>query len=197
MDFLLREEPFKQLTWQDFEKLILSLLQELGAASAQWTGPGPDAGVDIVAEVPLQDPLGLMSTYRLIVQCKHYANSGRAVSRRDLESLRYAIDRNRDEPSNLLCVTSTAVTRSAGEMISQLNDRNPLGSRVFVLDERRSCPSSVSVPVARCTVLPPGARAETDSLRGRLGGLRRRYETVREAQESGTPTKREMLLKSL
>jgi hypothetical protein len=51
-----------------------------------WTGKGPDQGRDLIAEETATGPLGSFRR-RWLVQCKHYAHSGKSVGRDELPSI--------------------------------------------------------------------------------------------------------------
>ena len=78
---------FKELP-QDgtaFEQFIreMCLIYDL---HPQWTGKGPDQGRDILINERARGPIGDFSR-RWLVQCKHFAHSGKSVGRDDLDSI--------------------------------------------------------------------------------------------------------------
>lgn len=68
-----------------FEQLVRELLR-VADASPAWTGKGVDQGRDLIAEETATGPIGSFRR-RWLVQCRHYAHSGRSVGRDDLLSI--------------------------------------------------------------------------------------------------------------
>ena len=68
-----------------FELLVRELLYRRGL-EVYWTGKGPDGGKDIVC---IERVAGNFNTFekRWVVQCKHNAHSGKAVSSDDVPSI--------------------------------------------------------------------------------------------------------------
>jgi hypothetical protein len=128
---MLTFEQFQQATRLDFsdiadghefECLVQELLQGLGF-EAQRTGLGTDKGVDITAEETLTDKLGVQRTRRYIVQCKHFAESKRAVGTSDVADVLDTVVRNRG--NGYLLVTSSDVTTTVRMKLSELSDSHP------------------------------------------------------------------------
>ncbi|WP_404362903.1 restriction endonuclease [Corallococcus coralloides] len=78
---------FKELPddGQAFEQLVRELLFSRGL-HVQWSGVGPDGGRDLVCHEKLQG-LFASETRVWLVQCKHYANSGKSVGIGDLDDI--------------------------------------------------------------------------------------------------------------
>ena len=68
-----------------FEQLIREILLVYDL-HPQWSGKGPDQGRDILATEKLEGPMGEAERTWLI-QCKHFAHSGRSVGRADVGSV--------------------------------------------------------------------------------------------------------------
>ncbi len=73
-----------------FQSLVVRLLEVMGYRILQEAGSGPDGGRDILVERKLGDAMGEMRE-RVLVQCKHGAHSGRAVSDGDLEGWQHPL----------------------------------------------------------------------------------------------------------
>src|SRR5262245_2466892 len=65
-----------------FEQFVRELLLILGV-HPQWTGQGPDQGRDILATEALSGSIE-KAERRWLVQCKHFAHSGKCVGRADV-----------------------------------------------------------------------------------------------------------------
>ncbi len=77
---------FKEL--QDgntFELLVRELLYRRGL-EVYWTGKGPDGGKDLVCVEKVVGNFNIFEK-RWVVQCKHNAHSGRAVSPKEISRL--------------------------------------------------------------------------------------------------------------
>jgi len=71
-------------TGEDFELLCEDLLQAMGFTIEAKPARGPDLGKDIIAIKTIIDDVGIPDTHRYLVECKHYAKSGRSVLERDV-----------------------------------------------------------------------------------------------------------------
>jgi hypothetical protein len=78
------ELDFTDLTPDQFVELCADVLGATGFKNISLGGRGPDLGCDILAEEDLVDHTGYSETRRWVVQCKHYAGSGKNVSARDI-----------------------------------------------------------------------------------------------------------------
>jgi hypothetical protein len=78
---------FKQIkTGEDFELLCEDLLREMGYTIEASVSRGPDMGRDIIASKTVLDEMGFTEDYRYLVECKHYAKSGKSVQEADIGS---------------------------------------------------------------------------------------------------------------
>ncbi len=106
----------------EFECMVQELFQTMGM-HAERTGLGPDQGADIIAEEIMFDRLGTKQVRRYVIQCKHFAHSGKAVGRSDVRDVGDTI-RNHSANGYVL-VTSTDVTSSLKERLQQLRASEP------------------------------------------------------------------------
>ncbi len=106
----------------EFECMVQELLQTMGM-HAERIGLGPDQGVDIIAEEIMLDRLGAMQVSRYVVQCKHFAHSGKAVGRSDVTDIRDTIGNH--GANGYVLVTSTDVTSSLKERLQELREAEP------------------------------------------------------------------------
>lgn len=68
-----------------FEQLVRELML-IADMRPHWSGKGPDQGRDIIITEVANGPLAIFER-RWLVQCKHYAHSGKSVGRDDLGSI--------------------------------------------------------------------------------------------------------------
>jgi formylglycine-generating enzyme required for sulfatase activity len=71
---------------EDFELLCEDLLQAMGFTIEAKVARGPDLGKDIIATRTLPDLAGFSEPHRYLVECKHYAKSGKSVREADIGS---------------------------------------------------------------------------------------------------------------
>ncbi|NIO70829.1 MAG: hypothetical protein GTN71_17795 [Anaerolineae bacterium] len=71
---------------EEFELLCEDLLQAMGFSIEAKPARGPDLGKDIIAIQTVTDRAGFSETHRYLVECKHYATSGKSVQERDIGS---------------------------------------------------------------------------------------------------------------
>jgi hypothetical protein len=107
----LAPEDFKQLPKDGarFEALICQLLEALGYRILERPAIGTEGGRDVLVERTLKDPMGEKSE-RVVVQCKHFAHSGRAVGDNDVGVWRNAMARYKAR--GYLLVTDSRITEN-------------------------------------------------------------------------------------
>jgi hypothetical protein len=74
-------------TGEDFELLCEDLLRARGLTILSKVARGPDRGQDIVASSTDTDKLGFSRSLRILVECKHFAKSGRSVREADVGNI--------------------------------------------------------------------------------------------------------------
>lgn len=77
---------FTRIDPEEFELLCEDLLQAMGFIIEAKVARGPDLGKDIIAAHTMTDPAGFVETRRYLIECKHYAASGKSVQERDIGS---------------------------------------------------------------------------------------------------------------
>lgn len=92
--------------WQSFEDLVRELLDGLGLEPLP-TGVGPDRGADFLVNEPSAGPIQGRKNRRWVVECKHFAKSGRAVGANDINDVPGCVSAH--EASGYLLVSSTRV----------------------------------------------------------------------------------------
>jgi formylglycine-generating enzyme required for sulfatase activity len=90
---------------EDFELLCEDLLRAMGFTIVQSPARGSDAGVDLIVSETVKDTIGFTEERKSLVQCKHYAHSGKAVPFADVANYREAMDQARVR--RYLLITST------------------------------------------------------------------------------------------
>lgn len=71
-------------TGEDFELLCEDLLRAMGYAVEASVSRGPDLGRDIIVSKMVTDEMGFTENYRYLIECKHYAKSGKSVRESDI-----------------------------------------------------------------------------------------------------------------
>jgi len=107
----LTPEDFKQLPKDGarFEALVCHLLQMMGYRVLEKPAVGTEGGRDVLVERVLRDEMGEQCE-KVLVQCKHYAGSGRAVGDSDVGVWQNAMARH--DAHGYLLVTDTRVTEN-------------------------------------------------------------------------------------
>lgn len=95
----------KIVSGDDFELLCRDVLKATGAEIVSHPSVGPDGGKDIVINVKSEDILGTIENHKYVVQCKHYAISGKSVREQDLGDIRSVMDKN--DAIGYILITST------------------------------------------------------------------------------------------
>lgn len=116
-----------------FEALVCELLQKMGYTILQGPAVGPDGGRDILIERTLKDELAELRE-RVVVQCKHYAHSGRTVRERDLGVWENTV--HRYDAQGYLLVTSTTVTENLSRAFSEFTRSNRPRWATYWIGER-------------------------------------------------------------
>jgi hypothetical protein len=118
--------PFlEKLDWKDFERLCADLLEAEGFLIE--SEPFVDrTGADIIAVETYQshDPNRHLRV-RWRVQCKHYANSGNNLGRKEVEESLYNYAAARGPNDGLFLIVSTDYTEAAKEVIDRHTKTNP------------------------------------------------------------------------
>jgi formylglycine-generating enzyme required for sulfatase activity len=146
---------------EDFELLCEDLLQAMGFTIEAKVARGPDRGKDIIATRTIPDPAGFAETHRYLVECKHYAISGRSVPEAAIGSpIARMGDHNCDR---YILATSTVPTEkvraqlvgisnavfhyratiwSKGDLTRLLDEHPGVRERYFLTESKPSAPAS-------------------------------------------------------
>lgn len=97
---------FKELSKDgtDLELLTREIFKREGF-EVHWTGKGPDGGRDLIVIERIQGPLSSFKR-KWLVQCKHYAHSGKSVGKDEANSLITDCERIKADGYLLVCTTS-------------------------------------------------------------------------------------------
>jgi len=94
----------------DFELLCRDVLKSKGVTILSNPAVGPDQGKDILIEVESEDELGTKEKHKYVVQCKHFAKSGKSVQAIDLGDIRSVCDKYDAQGYFLIASTMPSVT---------------------------------------------------------------------------------------
>lgn len=123
---------FSKLSWQEFETLVCDLLEAEGFFNIDKAGgSGGDMGLDILAEETRTSLTGRVSSFRWMIQVKHYATknspsglkaSNRNVGHKEISDIIGFLSEH--SADGFLVITDTGLTASAVKKISSIhNDR--------------------------------------------------------------------------
>ena len=150
---------------EEFELLCEDLLQAMGFSIVQPPARGPEGGKDLIISEIVRDRMGFTEERKTLVQCKHKAQSGKAVGFGEVANYRDVMDQY--QVQRYLLITSTLPTedlRTKFEATSKKGDYVALiwskGDLDRLLDEhpdvrKRYFPSEVEEEPT-----PAGALAE-------------------------------------
>ena len=106
--------------WKQFQDLCADLLEAEGFKNVHSAGTGPDFGRDLWAEEELEFSAGLSETIKWIVQCKHYAGSGRAVGAGEIKEIQDYLELHKAD--GILIITDTSLSSAAVLKLEKFND---------------------------------------------------------------------------
>ncbi|MBC8470844.1 MAG: HEAT repeat domain-containing protein [Planctomycetes bacterium] len=125
----MKELQFNKLTWRKFETLTASLLEAEGFVNViSAGGSGGDMGLDISADEIRRSISGRVSTFRWMVQAKHYAGQPgtkktkipKNVGHHEISDIITFLSEH--DAQGLLLITDTNVTSSAAKKITSFHD---------------------------------------------------------------------------
>ncbi len=93
----------------DFELLCRDVLKSKGVTILSNPAVGPDQGKDILIEVESEDELGTKEKHKYVVQCKHFAKSGKSVQEKDLGDIRSVCDKHDAQGYFLIASTMPSI----------------------------------------------------------------------------------------
>ena len=107
---------------EEFELLCEDLLKAKGLDVQSKPSRGPDGGADMIVGITVTDGLGFRQESRILVECKHFAHSGRSVRESDVGSI---IERTiRHNCNKYLLITSTLPSASVSQQLQAIS-QNP------------------------------------------------------------------------
>lgn len=101
---------------ETLQALTEHICKELSCETS-WIARGPDGGRDLLVAETLRGEF-VVQTRRWLVQCKHFAESGRAVNERDLGSVKDQCAKHKAD--GFLLVTTTVATNEVRELFEAL-----------------------------------------------------------------------------
>ena len=112
-----------------FQQLVREILL-IADLHPQWSGKGPDQGRDIIIS---ERATGYLNTFerRWLVQCKHFAHSGKSVGRNDVGSV---VDDCRQVNYGYFLVCSTQPSASLVTKLDEIRDRPENGLAIKIWD---------------------------------------------------------------
>jgi len=109
-------------TGEEFELLCEDLLRAKGLDMQSRSSRGPDGGADMIVGMIETDDLGFREESRILIECKHFAHSGRSVRESNVGSI---IERTiRHNCNKYLLITSTLPSTSVSQQLQAIS-QNP------------------------------------------------------------------------
>jgi formylglycine-generating enzyme required for sulfatase activity len=153
---------FTLIDAEEFELLCEDLLQAMGFSIEAKVARGPDLGKDIIASYRTADRAGFSEIHHYLIECKHYAKSGRSVREKDLGSPIARMGTH--DCDRYVLITSTVPSEQARKQLTSIPSTVPhyqattwsKGDLARLLDEHPevreryfpSPPSKVSTPAS-------------------------------------------------
>ena len=110
-----------------FEQLIREIMLKKGLRP-QWTGVGPDSGRDLLVEEELKS--SIKDSKRIwLVDCKHFANSGKTVGVADITDIRDRCERVGAKGFLLVC--STTVSSELSRKLDEINTNTNIATEIW------------------------------------------------------------------
>jgi hypothetical protein len=109
-------------TGEEFELLCEDLLKAKGLDIQSRPSRGPDGGADMIAAIVETGALGFRQEYRILIECKHFAGSGRSVRESDVGSIIERVIRH--NCNRYLLITSTIPSVSVSQQLQAISN-NP------------------------------------------------------------------------
>jgi hypothetical protein len=152
---------------EEFELLCEDLLQAMGFTVEAKVARGPDLGKDIIAAQTVTDRAGFSETHRYLIECKHYAGSGKSVQERDIGSPVARMGTHNCD--RYILVTSTVPSEKVRAQLAGIPNAVPnyrattwsRGDLIRLLDEHPAVRERYFPSEAPPAATPAGALAET------------------------------------
>jgi len=111
-------------TGNDFELFCEDLLTCKGFTILERVSRGKDRGKDIIAEIKQKDPIGITQTFRVLVECKHKAESNNSVYERDLGNI--ILRTILHQCNRYLLITSTMAASTVQNQLEGINSNSSI-----------------------------------------------------------------------
>jgi hypothetical protein len=152
-NIMLPDIAFEKLTWHQFEELVAALIEAEGFQNVvSLGGSGGDMGLDISAQESRKSLAGRVSSFKWMIQAKHYAGSPktkpRNVGHDEITDLLTFLSTHKAD--GFLLVTDTDLTASAATKLMAFNEdeRHPFEAdfwnRRMLADRLRKHPELVA-----------------------------------------------------
>jgi len=113
---------FKQIKeGEDLELLCEDLLRAMGFTIVHQPARGPEGGKDLIVSETVTDRVGVAEERKTLVQCKHHAHSGKAVSFSEVANYRDVMDQY--GVRRYLLITSTVPTEDLREKFEKTSKK--------------------------------------------------------------------------
>ncbi|MFL6232056.1 MAG: restriction endonuclease [Thermoanaerobaculia bacterium] len=117
---------------ESFELFCETLLRALGFDILSAPGRGADSGVDMIIRSPVDPNLGISNVF--LIQCKHFAHSGRAVGVTDLGGISPQELVLRFSAQGYILITSTIPSQSLQDHFNALGQKTGLHFKIWDRD---------------------------------------------------------------
>jgi formylglycine-generating enzyme required for sulfatase activity len=153
---------------ENFELLCEDLLQAMEFTIVQSPARGSDSGIDLVVSETVKDTMEFTEERKTVVQCKHWAKSGKSVPFAEVANYREAMDEAKVR--RYLLITSTLPTQDLQNKFKAVSDK---GDYVALIWSKNHLARFLNQhPDVRDRYFPPEAGpTPADELTGRVEGL--------------------------
>lgn len=120
--------------WEEFQDLCADLLVVEGFYNVRPGGSGTDRGIDINAEEDIGGSSDYREKVRWLVQCKHYAGSGKSVGEKEIAEIQDYLEQHNAD--GLFILTDTHLTATAVQKIETFDRTKRHSYRARFWDHR-------------------------------------------------------------
>ncbi len=132
---------------ENFELFCRDILEDMGIKILSHPSRGPDRNQDLIIEIESTSPIGNSYIDKFIVQCKHFAKSGRSVSSNDVGNWQSACDVH--DATGYFLITSTTPTSNLNGEFGAANDKKRYKTLIWDKMQLEShlekCPNRLSI----------------------------------------------------
>jgi len=113
---------FETISSEEFEYLCEQLLEKKGFTITSRPARGPDQGRDLLVERYIVDDMGVRNREIWLIECKHFANSGKSVKENDIGN--FDLKMRQHGANRYLLVTTTTVSETVKNQLQALSNDN-------------------------------------------------------------------------